>query len=147
MKITIICDVLGEVNNGTILATTNLINYLRSKGHKVTVVSPDQSTEGMEDYLVVPTLNLGKALNKVVSRNGVTLAKTDKDLLVKAMEDADVVHIQMPLILGSVAARIANDMGKLLTASFHCQAENVTAHFGLMNSPKANKLVYKKFNK
>ena len=147
MKITIICDVLGEVNNGTILATTNLINYLRRKGHKVTVVSPDQSTEGMEDYLVVPTLNLGKALNKVVSRNGVTLAKTDKDLLVKSMEDADVVHIQMPLILGSVSARIANDMGKLLTASFHCQAENVTAHFGLMNSPKANKLVYRKFYK
>lgn len=145
MNITIVCDVLGEVNNGTILATTNLINYLRAHGHKVTVVSPDKSTEGKEDYLVVPTLNLGKALNKVVSRNGVTLAKTDKDLLLKSMENADVVHIQMPLILGSVAAKLANEQGKLLTASFHCQAENVTAHFGLMNSEHANKLVYKKF--
>ena len=145
MKITIICDVHGEVNNGTILATTNLINYLRRKGHQVTVVSPDKETAGKEDYVVVPTLNLGKVLNMVVKKNGVTLAKADKEMMKIAMRDADVVHIQMPLLLGSVGAKLAQEEGKLLTASFHCQAENVTAHLGLMNSPRANKIVYRAF--
>ena len=38
MKIAIICDVLGKANNGTVIATINLINYLRDKGHTVYVV-------------------------------------------------------------------------------------------------------------
>lgn len=37
MKITMICDVLGEANNGTTLAALNLITHLRSKGHDLTV--------------------------------------------------------------------------------------------------------------
>ena len=28
MRITVICDVLGESNNGTVLAAKNLISYL-----------------------------------------------------------------------------------------------------------------------
>ncbi|MBQ0099864.1 MAG: hypothetical protein KBS91_04905 [Firmicutes bacterium] len=42
MKITIIAEVLGEANNGTTIACLNLINYLKSKGHEVKVVCPDQ---------------------------------------------------------------------------------------------------------
>ena len=41
MKITMICDVLGEANNGTTLAALNVIAHLREKGHQLTVVSPD----------------------------------------------------------------------------------------------------------
>ena len=33
MKITIVCDVLGEENNGTSVAAMNLIRYLTEKGH------------------------------------------------------------------------------------------------------------------
>lgn len=42
MKITIICEVLGQPNNGTSVAAYNLINYLREEGHEVTVVCPDE---------------------------------------------------------------------------------------------------------
>lgn len=42
MNITIICDVLGEPNNGTTIATLNLINFLQKQGHIVRVVCPDQ---------------------------------------------------------------------------------------------------------
>lgn len=41
MKITIVCDVLGEENNGTTIAAMNLIRSLKAKGHNVTVVCPD----------------------------------------------------------------------------------------------------------
>lgn len=145
MNVTIICDVLGEPNNGTVLATLNLIRYLTEKGHKVTVVSPDRSTEGQENYYVVPTLNLGSFLNRVVERNGVQLAKADKEILVQAIREADVVHVEVPLFLGCAAVKLAKSMGKPLTASFHCQAENVTAHLGMMNFPPANNLTYKVF--
>ena len=41
MKITVFCEILGEENNGTTIASMNLINYLIKKGHEVTVVCPD----------------------------------------------------------------------------------------------------------
>lgn len=147
MKITIVCDVLGEANNGTTLATVNLIRYLTQKGHDVTVLSPDQSTAGKENYYVVPALNLGKFLNSVLKRNGVQLAKSNDELVRKVVKNADVVHVQVPLVLGTSAVKIALEEDKPLTASFHCQAENITAHLGLMNFKPANTLAYKIFYK
>ena len=41
MIICVVCDVLGEANNGTSIAAMNLINSLREKGHTVRVVCPD----------------------------------------------------------------------------------------------------------
>ena len=35
MIITVVCDVLGEENNGTTIAANNLINFLREQGHTV----------------------------------------------------------------------------------------------------------------
>lgn len=38
-----VCDVLGEENNGTTIATMNLLNYLKHKGHEVRVLCADKS--------------------------------------------------------------------------------------------------------
>ena len=46
----IVCDVLGEKNNGTTLAATNLIDYLKSRGHEVRVVCCDKDKNGKEYY-------------------------------------------------------------------------------------------------
>lgn len=40
MRITIVCDVLGEENNGTTLAAMNLIRSLKAKGHTLTILCP-----------------------------------------------------------------------------------------------------------
>ena len=144
MKITVICDVLGQPNNGTTIATLNLIRHLRKKGHEVTVVSADEETDGEKNRFVVPKMNFGP-LNNVFKRNGVVLAKANKKILTEAIKNADAVHIQFPLFLGSKGAKLARKMNKPLTASFHCQAENVTSHIGMMNVPLVNRLVYRTF--
>ena len=146
MKVTIICDVLGDSNNGTTLAAKNLITYLVEQGHTVRIVSPDRSTEGEEGYYVVPPLHLGFVLDKVLEMNGVQPAKADKSILREAIKDSDVVHLLVPLPLSWAAVPIAREYGVPMTASFHCQAENVTAHLGLMHVKMANKLVYKFYN-
>lgn len=87
MKITVICDVLGQPNNGTTIATLNLIRYLRKKGHEVTVVSSDEETDGEKNYFVVRKMNFGP-LNNILERNGVSLAKADKKILTEAIESA-----------------------------------------------------------
>ena len=145
MNITIICDVLGEANNGTSLAAFNLIRHLKSKGHNVTVVAPDAPDE--EGFVSVPSLDLTFMLNWALRLNDVVLAKPDKQLLADAIRDADVVHLLVPLPLSVAAVKIAKEMDKPVTASFHCQAENVTAHFGLMDFSLANNATYEAFYK
>lgn len=144
MKIAIICDVLGAPNNGTTIAATNLIEYLKSKGHSVTVVCADPDKRDKEGYSIVPTYNLGP-LNKILKVNGVTLAKPKKEVLARAIARADVVHVELPFALGRSAAKIAKALGKPLTASFHCQAENFTAHIFSMNNKLLNSLTYRNF--
>ncbi len=146
MKVAMICDVLGEANNGTVLAALNLIHYLKEQGHTVYVVSPEDATRGLEDYYVTPTRDFGFLINKIFERNGVSLAKADPEVLEKVVRMSDVVHLEVPFELAECALRIARELGKPVTASFHCQAENVTAHLGpVMNDRIANHLVYKAF--
>lgn len=141
MKIVIVCDVLGEPNNGTTLAAYNLIGFLKERGHDVTVVCADREKEGKEGFAVVPTQNFGP-LNLLLKANNVSLAKGDKNVLSRAMEGADVVHILMPFLLGAKASKLAKKAGIPVTASFHAQAENLTAHIACMNSRLVNHITY-----
>ena len=72
MIITIVCDVLGEENNGTVVATMNLIRYLKSRGHTVRVLCADQTKIGEENYFVVPNYNFPKFIDSYIKKVGVT---------------------------------------------------------------------------
>ena len=150
MKIVIACDVLGKKNNGTSMAAYNLIDYLKSKGHDVTVICNDKDKEGVQGYVVVSKLNLGKPLNKILDKNGVALTKIhkkDKEKIYNAVKGCDIVHCMLPFSLGIAVLKTAKDMEIPVTAGFHCQAENVTSHFFVMNSKLINKMVYKVFKR
>ena len=144
MIITIVCDVLGEENNGTTIAAMNLIRALRKRGHTVRVVCSDKEKSGKSGYYAVPRLNLGP-FNGYVERNGVALSKPDKKVLKAAITGADRVHIMLPFALGCAAAKIAYKRGIPITAGFHCQAENFTGHIFLKNSALASRITYRIF--
>lgn len=144
MKITIVCDVLGAENNGTTVAAMNLIRSLREKNHDVTVVCPDEERKGESGYVAVEPINFG-ILNNYVKSNGVCIARPDDDSLEKAISGSDVVHLVTPFFLAAHALKIAQSMGIPVTASFHCQAENLTNHLRVMNSRIANRKTYKVF--
>ena len=112
MTITIVCDILGEENNGTTIACMNLIRFLRAQGHTVRVVCADQDKAGNECFYVVPELNL-YLLNPIVERNGVTLPRPDRSLLEDAIRDCDVVHTTFVLQLSHTAVKIAKAYNKL----------------------------------
>lgn len=144
MLVAVICDVLGEENNGTTIAAMNLIRTLQAKGHRVRVVSPDQSRVGLADNYVVPVRNLG-VFNGYVAKNGVSLAKPQRKILEAAIDGADVVHAMVPFALGHAAARICQEKGIPFTAGFHCQAENFSNHIFLMNATLVNWMIYRFF--
>ena len=142
MRVTVVCDVLGKENNGTTIAAMNLIRSLKSKGHRVTVVCPDQDKQGKDGYVVMPTMNLGP-LNSYVRKNGVSLARGVKRILEPVILDSDVVHIMIPFNLGTAAVRLCKKHGIPVTAGFHMQAENLTSHLFMKDNPIANAATYK----
>ena len=143
MTVTIVCDVLGEENNGTTVATMNLVRYLKSRGDTVRILCADQSRKDEENTFVVPNIELGGILEAFVNKVGVTLAKPDEEIVRDSLFGSDAVHIMFPLQLGIVAVRIARELGIPITAGFHMQAENFTAYFKLNKVKAANKQVYK----
>lgn len=149
MKITIVCDVLGKENNGTTVAAMNLIRYLKQSGHEVSILCGDQDKENEPNYFVVPNYSFGKLLDKYVAKVGVTLAKPDKDIIKKAIKDADLIHIMVPLSLGLTTIKVAQSLNKNIpiTAGFHMQAENFTSHLKLNKVKIVNHNLYRLLDK
>ena len=143
MTITVVCDVLGEENNGTTIAAMNLIRFLKSQGHTVRILCGDQNKKGQENVYVVPNFNLGKLLNAYVKKVGVTLAKPVDNIIRKALKGSDAVHIMVPLPLGLATVKVAKEMNLPITAGFHMQAENLTCYLKLNKIKPINRLVYK----
>ena len=130
MIVTVVCDVLGEENNGTTVAAMNLIRALKAKGHTVRVLCGDEERRGEEGFYIAPKLNLWP-FNGYVAKVGVSLAKGDPKIIAEAFDGTDLVHIMTPFSLGMKAMKVAEQMGIPVTAGFHCQAENMTAYVGL----------------
>ncbi len=145
MLVTVVADVFGKANNGTTIAAIHLIDALKKAGHQVRVVCPDQDKKGKDNFYIVGTYWVGP-FQSIVDKNGVSLAKPDHKTLDEALEGSDEVHIMMPFAVGKKAVKIAKEKGIPVSAGFHVQAENVTAHlFNLMNSNVANHFVYRHF--
>ncbi|MBR2903400.1 MAG: glycosyltransferase [Clostridia bacterium] len=143
MKIALICDVLGEENNGTTIAAMSLLRYLKKRGHEVRLVCADADKKGQKDVYVVPNLSFGKLLDDYVAKVGVTIAKADKEIVREALQGVDVVHVLLPFLLGKEATKIAKEMGLPVTASFHMQAQNFTSYVKMNKVAPLNTAVYR----
>ena len=143
MTILVVCDVLGEENNGTTIAAMNLIRFLKAKGHTVRILCADQDKKEDEGVFVVPNLNFGKALNAYVAKVGVTIAKADEKILYEALNGVDHVHTVLPFMLGMKVAKAAKEMNIPITASFHMQAQNFTSYIKLNKIDLLNRAVYR----
>ena len=144
MTICVVCDVLGQANNGTTLAALDLIQALKDRGHSVRVVCPDAERIGEAGYYVVPVRNFGP-FNSYFRKNGIVPARPDMQVLEQALDGVDHVHIILPFSVGKKALRLAKQKGISVSAGFHCQAENITSHAFLKNCKPLNSLTYKIF--
>lgn len=146
MKIAIVADVLGEENNGTVVACMNLIRYLESRGHELHIVCPDESKRGLKGYYIIPKYSFG-IFNKYMNKNGVAPAKADYDIIREALTGCEVCHILLPFSAGKVARIVCEQLGIPFTAGFHAQAENISAHMRMSHFGLLNRKIYKVFYK
>ena len=144
MKILVVADVLGKKNNGTTMATYNLIESLQKRGHDVRVLCGDSDKKDVAGYFVCPNVNFG-VFNSYVQKNGINPCKADENIIRKALEGVDLVHCMLPFFVGVKTAKIADSMNIPITCGFHIQAENVTSHFKAMKATNLNPSIYKFF--
>ncbi|MCR5184703.1 MAG: glycosyltransferase [Bacilli bacterium] len=148
MTILVACDVLGEENNGTTIAAMNLIRYLKEQGETVRVLCCDITKTGQEGYYVVPTRSFGFLIDPVIKKNQVELANPKPKIIAEALKGVDIVHCMLPFALGKKTMEMAKARGIPVTAGFHCQAENFSAHIlNLMHAKWYNDHIYKSYYK
>lgn len=143
MKISLIADFYGQHNNGTSVTAARLVSNLRARGHEVTVVSPYEFQE--EGYVQLEKMHIPVFGGYIEGKNGIIFAKVKEEILLDVIQNSDIVHVLMPFSAGSAAARMANELGVPLIASFHVQPENITSHMFLMNSRWVNRFIYRVF--
>lgn len=147
MVITVVCDVLGEENNGTTIAAMNLIRHLKSRGHEVRVLCSDQTKKGEDGYYIVPNLSFGRLLDAYVKKVGVALSKPQADVIAAAINGAEHIHAMLPFALGTAAVKAARERGISTTAGFHMQAENFTSYVKMNKVRWLNNAVYRYVDK
>ena len=148
MNVLVVCDVLGEENNGTTIAAMNLIRYLKEQGENVRVLCCDITKTGQQGYYVVPVKSFGFLIDPLIKKNQVELANPKTGIIREALKDVDIVHCMLPFALGIKTMKMARAKGIPVTAGFHCQAENYSAHIlNLMRVKWYNDHIYKNYYK
>ena len=131
MNIVFIVDTYNNASGGSI-ATKRLVEELRKRNHNVKVVGAVNDDVNDPDFYNVPGFNL--PLGKSTQENlNFKLGIGKKEVLQKAMQDADIVQIQFPFLLGKAAVKIAKDVGIPVIGSFHVQPQNLLFAVGLQN--------------
>lgn len=142
MKILIVIDQYDGANNGTTISARRFVENLRKRGNEVRVISTGKEDK---DKYIVKKLRLLPIANKIVSSQGMTFARADKQKLEEAIKWAEVVHFYMPFFLSIKGMKLAKAMNKPMTAAFHVQPENITYTIGLGNNNKVNDTIYSVF--
>jgi len=128
MNIVIVIDSYNNANGGTI-ATKRLIEELKTRGHKVNIISAIHENPDDPDFYKVPGFVLPGAEDSLENMKFL-FGKSDTKVYEKAMKDADTVQIQFPFLMARGAVKTAKRLGKPVIGAFHVQPQNIMAALG-----------------
>lgn len=147
MIITLIADIYGEENNGTVASINKLINNMLKRGHTIRLVTSYKGNDHENlHYYNVDKRNFIAFNNYITEKNGAIFSKPDEKVIREALNGCDVVHMFLPFKMAKLATKIAIELKVPMTSAFHCPPECITTHIGLKNSKKVNNAFYKWFD-
>jgi glycosyltransferase involved in cell wall biosynthesis len=136
LRVAFVSDTINGQLGGGVVAARHVVGGLREQGHDVRVVAAD--ARDADDV----TLRGFRLPLHAMPDMQFTMAVPDDAGLVRAFRDVDVVHVQFPFWLGSVAVKVAHRAGKPVVAAFHVQPENALLNVNI-RSPWLCRLVYR----
>jgi len=138
MTIVFVEDNYLHKTDGTAMSTHRFRNELIKRGHTVRVLAigvsgPDMY--GLKEHHV-------PIVSAVARKNNMHFSKFNKEIVTKAFEGADLVHLIFPWQIGQRCYALAKKMGIPVSAAFHCQPENVTYNIKIKLLGFVNSFVY-----
>lgn len=141
MKILYVVNNAFVSGNGLSNSCRRAVRYLCEAGEDVRILSARGSYGGEPDFaLETGTLPL---FHRLVDQQGYIFARSDDDMIRRAVEWADIVHLEEPFYLQLRACAIARDRGKTLTATYHVHPENLFSSVHLGSDRVLNSLTLK----
>ena len=120
LRVVFVCDTLHTAAGGGVMSGAYVVERLK-RDHDVTSLAADGDSP-------LPALELPiRAMRDM----HFVMAKPDRALVRRALESADVVHLQLPFWLSFTALSEAKKLGLPVVAGFHVQPENALHNVGI----------------
>lgn len=134
MKVLFVLNNFYTKGNGLVASARRTAKKLSEAGIEIKILSaPNPDENGDQPDFKLKDFNL-PIFDPIVKKQGYSFSNTDKTIITEAVKWADLVHIEEPFALQMVTCKIANELGKPLTATYHLHPENLFASVGLAKS-------------
>lgn len=143
MKVLFVVNNFYAKGNGLSGSARRTVRKLIENGVEVKTLSglnPDPN--GPEPDFVLPDYHV-PVFDKLVRKQGYSFSKSEEDIIRKAVEWADIIHIEEPFAIQMATCRIAKKLGKPLVGTYHLHPENLFASIGLQKSKVFNQTTMK----
>lgn len=152
-KILFVIDSFYTTNNGTSISAQRFAGELRKRGHEVRVLCWDTPKEGQRDDVrsTKDDFTTEKfripVFQPLCDKHDFSFAHNDKEIVHKACDWADIVHVFVPFGITWEAIHYCNKIGKPVTGAFHIQPENMTSSVSMGKVEWFNELFYRTWNR
>lgn len=141
MKILIVIDDYFNKSNGMSISTQRFVHEFQKIRQDVRILS---SIAGGEPDYPLPIMTI-PIFKNIIAKEGFHFAKPKKEIIEEAIKWADLVHLEDPFPVCWSAAKIAKQMRKPITGTFHLYPENLTASVPILDHPPINDTFMKLF--
>lgn len=141
MKVLIVCNNAFYRGNGLCTAILNLRERLVNEGIDARIMTcPNPDPDGPQPDFPLKHFKF-PFFEKIIYSNGFRYAGADRKVMKKAIEWADVIHLEEGFPIEAITASMAAKMGKPCVGSYHLFTENILANLGMRHDRVLNNLV------
>ncbi len=144
LNILFVINDLYTRGNGLAASARRTIALLRERGHRVRILSApprdgDDCGVGMPEY-PLPPMSV-PVVGSLIASQGYAFARVRRAQVKRALQWADVVHLEEPFYLQAVVAQLARRAGVPALATYHIHPENLTASIYLDRARLLNRMI------
>ena len=130
MKILFVINSYYAQGNGMAASSRRVAACLKEAGHEVRVLSgPNLAAAEPQPEFPLEEFKF-PLFQPMIEALGFHYASSDPAVMTRAAQWADVIHLVEPFVLQDKMIKIAESLGKPLTATYHFHPENITCHLG-----------------
>lgn len=130
MKILFVINNFYMSGNGMAASARRTVKYLKEMGHEVRVLAgPNKNAAEPQPEYCLKEFKF-PFVQGIIDAQGFSYASSDPKIMEEAIRWADVVHLEEAFVLEIKTIRIAEKLGKPITATYHLHPENITNSLG-----------------